>query len=541
MASTVGTSLNPMFSVPTATIATLPTLQLSPDEAHAASWLATRLFDQRPYLELHELYYDGLQKMQDLGISIPPSLSRLRTVIGWPRIGIDALANRCRVEGFRYPGVTDTDEDLWDIWQSNNLDATAHLAHLDALVYGRCYLVAGTPDPDDSTNGQPLITAESPMNMTALWNPRMRRCTAALQVYLDTDFTSDMYGQEVAALYLPNTTILMGRPAATTGVQQKWSIASRDNHGLGRVPVVHMANRARLETPDGLSEITPEWMNTTDAANRTLLAMELGREFFAAPRRYVLGASEDSFQRADGSATSAWETYMSKVWALERDAEGNVPTVGEFKSGDPTVYTKMIDEYAKIMSGEMGLPPHFLGIFADGNPASADAIRSGYEELTVRARNKHIQFGDAWEEIMRMGLLIRDGILPPDAARMESSWTDPMPITPLSTAQALFQMTQGGMIPATSDVTLKHAGFTALERERLAIDRKKDMAQQFLAEVAHSIMGKEARVDTQLATYTAGGPNVPGMEPVPTGIPGSIPPKVAPTAKKKPIQPPRRG
>lgn len=541
MATDVGMTLNPMFSVPTATIATLPSLQLSPEEAQAAQWLATRLFDQRPYLELHDLYYDGLQKMQDLGIAIPPQLSRIRTIVGWPRLGIDALANRCRVEGFRYPGVTDTDEDLWDIWQSNNLDATAHLAHVDSLVFGRCYLVAGTPDPDDSTNGQPLITAESPMNMTALWNPRMRRCTAALQIYLDTDFTSDMYGQEVAALYLPNSTILMGRSATTPGgTAEKWSLVNRDDHGLQRVPVVHMSNRARLQNPDGLSEITPEWMNTTDSACRTLLGMELGREFYSAPRRYILGASEDAFQTADGTATNAWETYMSKVWAIERDEEGNVPSVGEFKANDPTVYTKMIDEYAKIMSGEMGVPPHFLGIFSDGNPASADAIRSGYEELTVRARNKHIQFGDAWEEIMRLALLIRDGVLPPEAHRMESDWTDPMPLTPLSTSQAMFQQTQGGMVPPTADDVLKRLGYSALERERLDIARKKDMGQQFLTELAHSIMGKEARVDTQLSTYMGSGSNVPGMEPVPTGLPGAIPPKVQ-GAKKTPIQPPRRG
>ena len=177
------------------------------------------------------------------------------------------------------------------------------------------------------------------------------------------------------------------------------------------------------------------------------------------------------------------------------------------------------------MSGEMGVPPHFLGMFSDGNPASADAIRSGYEELTVRARNKHIQFGDAWEEIMRLALLIRDGVMPDGAHRMESDWTDPMPLTPLSTSQALFQQTQGGMVPAFSDVVLRKLGYTDQEIARLAIDRKKDLAQQFLTEVAHSVMGKEARVDTQLATYVGQGSNVPGMQPVATGIPGAIPPK----------------
>lgn len=517
--------------MPTAVVATLPTLQLSEEEAHAASWLATRLFDQRPYLELHGLYYDGMQKMQDLGIAIPPSLRRLRTVIGWPRVGIDALSNRCRVEGFRYPGTTDTDEDLWDIWQSNNLDGEAQLAHLDALIYGRCYIAVGPGD--DTTGGQPLITAESPMNMTALWDSRMRRVTSAFQLYLDTDFTSDMYGQEVAALYLPNTTIIMGRAATTTGAIQKWDIVTRDTHNLGRVPVSRMVNRARLMKPDGMSEITAEWMNTTDSANRTLLGMEVGREFFSAPRRYILGASEEAFQKADGSAVTAWETYLNKVWAIERDPEGNVPTVGEFKVGDPAVFTKIIDTYAKIMSGEMGVPPHFLGVYSDGNPASADAIRSGYEELTIRATNKHIQFGDAWEEAMRMALLIRDGSMPSGAHRMETDWMDPSPKTPASTAQAIFQQVEAGCIPAYSDVTLKHLGYSAMERQRMAEDRLNDEGATFLAQLAHSIVGKEARVDKSLASDIASGPNVPGTPTIPTA-----PLEPVSNPKRKPVAKP---
>lgn len=513
-----------MFSAPIASIATLSTLSLSPEEAGVASFLATKLFDQRPYLELHNLYYDGLQKMQDLGISIPPSLSRLRTVVGWPRIGIDALSNRCKVEGFRFPGQTDTDEDLWDIWQSNNLDGESQLAHLDALIYGRSYMVVGSPDINDTTNGQPLITAESPINMTGVWDARMRRCTAAFQIYLDTNFTSDMYGQEVAALYLPNSTIHMGRaPSATTGIAGNWEITDRDDHNLGQVPVVRMANRQRLGNRDGLSEITPEWMNTTDSAVRTLLGMEVTREFYAAPRRYVLGASEEDFKKPDGTSTTAWETYASKVWALPRDENGDVPTVGQFASADPSVHTKMIDEYAKIMAGEMGLPPHFLGVYSDGNPASADAIRSGYEELTVRAQNKDLQFGECHEETMRLALLIRDGSLPDGAQRMETDWMDPSPTTPSSTADAIAKQIQAGSIPATSSVTLKKLGYSAQEIERLAVDRSQDEGASLLAELATSLQAKEARVDSTIATDITGPVAPPGVVPATPKAPTKVP------------------
>ncbi|MBQ1164478.1 hypothetical protein KBZ21_41575, partial [Streptomyces sp. A73] len=39
-------------------------------------------------------YFNGEQLVRDLGISIPPQLQGLHTVIGWPRIGVEALEQR---------------------------------------------------------------------------------------------------------------------------------------------------------------------------------------------------------------------------------------------------------------------------------------------------------------------------------------------------------------------------------------------------------------------------------------------------------------
>ncbi len=489
-----GNALSPLFMAPSTAIPALPSLGLTEDEQRTANWLGARLFEQRPYLELRGLYYDGMQKMQDLGISIPPSLVGLRTVVGWPQIGVDALDNRCVVEGFRFPNATDVDEDLQAIWQANKLDSESRLTHLDALVYGRAYNIVGPGD--DSTGGQPLITSESPLNMIATFDARMRRVSAALQIYMDTDFTSDMYGQEVAALYLPNVTVYMARQsAAGNPASVQWSIIERDDHNLGRVPVVRMANRQRLSRRDGLSEISAAWMNTTDSACRTMLGMEVGREFFSAPRRYALGVTEEAFQNADGSAKTAWDTYLHKVWMLERDEDGNLPAVGEFAANDPSVHTKLMDEYAQIMAGNMGVPPHFLGIYTQGNPASADAIRAGYEELTNRALRKQVGFADDWEETMCLALLIRDGEVRPDAYLLEADWRDPAPQTIAGTSDAITKQIESGAVPATSDVVLKRLGYSAVERARLAQDRVVDEGESMLMQIAHSLEAKAMRVD----------------------------------------------
>ncbi|MBQ1163615.1 phage capsid protein, partial [Streptomyces sp. A73] len=84
-----------------------------------------------------------------------------------------------------------------------------------------------------------------------------------------------------------------------------------------------------------------------------------------APQRYILGASESAFLDAEGNTKSAWETYIGRVLALERDEDGPVPTVGQFTAHDPQTNTKIIDLYARIMATQLGLPPHYLGYTTD--------------------------------------------------------------------------------------------------------------------------------------------------------------------------------
>ena len=178
---------------------------------------------------------------------------------------------------------------------------------------------------------------------------------------------------------------------------------------------------------------------------------------------------------------------------VERDEDGNLPTIGEFAANDPSVHTKLMDEYAQIMSGNMGVPPHMLGLYTQGNPASADAIREGKDEITSRALKHHVTFSDDWEETMCLGLLVRDGSLPDNAYLLETDWRDPAPATLAGTSDAITKQIASGAIPATSDVTLKRLGYSAVERARLAQDRAVDQGQSMLEEIAHSMEARALR------------------------------------------------
>jgi hypothetical protein len=68
---------------------------------------------------------------------------------------------------------------------------------------------------------------------------------------------------------------------------------------------------------------------------------------------------------------------MTKVIALERDEEGELPQIGQLTAFDPAVFTKMIDEHAQLMASYTGFPPSYFGQTTTANPSSADAIRVG--------------------------------------------------------------------------------------------------------------------------------------------------------------------
>jgi hypothetical protein len=467
------------YGQPTAVVpASLTLTTLSSDEMALVTRLTSAVESKRYQLEIRDAYYRGTMRIQDLGIAIPPQMRQLKVALGWPRVCVDALDERLNVEGFRFNDATEVDLDLQALWQANSLDGESQLAHVDSLVFGQGFVAVGSGDDSDT----PLISVESPLDIAVEWDARTRKMLAALRLY-------GFEGRREATLYLPDQTIFCVQDGGD------WKVMDRDQHKLGVVSLVRIANRPRSYARDGASEITPEIMSITDAACRTLQGLEVAREFYSAPQRYILGAQESDFQNADGTAKSGWETYMGRVLALERDADGEIPTVGQFTAYDPTVFTKVIDMYAKIMSSITGLPPHVLGYTTD-NPASADAIRSTEMRLKLKADRKTKMFGESWRDVMKLALLIRDGSLPANADSITTVWADTATPTPAATTDAIFKQVEGGMIPATSDVTLEKLGYTAVERQRLEQDRLNDQGQSMLEEIAHSLSAKALRIDT---------------------------------------------
>jgi hypothetical protein len=460
--------------------------QLSDDEQDLVTGLANRLTFQSVTMRIADQYYNGTQRLANLGISIPDQLAGIRTVVDWPRICVDPLVSRQQLDGFRLPGGTDVDTELRAHWTANDLDSEWPLTALDSLVMGRGYVIVGSPD---TAGDSPLVTVESPLNLSLLWDPRRRMTTAAYQSY-------EVEGVYIAVLYTPDETIRMSRDQAGT-----WTVDDRDRHNFGEVPVVRFPNRARTADREGRSEITPAVRNTTDSVVRTLLGMEIAREFYSIPHRYGLGLNESDFQNPDGTPKTALQMTMSKFLAFERDENGEMPQVGQFQAFDPSVFTKIVDTHAKLMASYTGFPPDYFGLVSTANPASADAIRVSYDGINRRAKQVQGQNTAPMRQVA--GLIWRfahDGApLPADVGRVQPEWVDVETFTPGAMTDAMQKQVAMGAVPPTSDVVLKKLGWNASDREQLEDDRKVDAGAQVLAELASSLQAKEARTDLTVA------------------------------------------
>jgi hypothetical protein len=412
-------------------------------------------------------YYNGTRVLRDLGISTPPQMRKLKVVAGWPGIVVDTLEERLDLLGWQTSEADDDGDELGlrTLFASNYLDTEASMGHLDALIYGIAFVVVGL----DAT--EPVITVESPHLVTVLWDTRRRVPEAAIVAEPNPGAVAPVR----VNVYLPGRRYLVERTEASSHL---WQVVDREVYPGDVIPVVPLVNRPHASAFQGRSEITHPVRYLTDAAVRTLLGAEVNREFYAAPQRWAMGASEDSFISTDGDRMGQWQAIMGRVWAIERDEDGNLPAVGQFNPSSPAPFIEQIKLYAQLLAAQAGMPAAYLG-FVTENPSSADAIRAGEARLVKRAERRQASFGQAWNRVARLALLLRDGELDPDvAASIRCRWRDAATPTRAAAADEASKLVGAGILPADSQVTMDRIGLSPGEQDRVLAERRRTLADQ---------------------------------------------------------------
>lgn len=409
-------------------------MALSTDEAAFLAELERQHLKFSTTDQLMDAYYEGEQRLEQLGLAVPPELRRFETVVNWPSLVVDSVAERIKQKSFILPGEDVADPDLQAGWDANNLDSEQHLLWNDKLVYGRGFLCLGS---NEDTPELPLITVESPREVSVSIDMRRRRVRAALRLYrsLDDELTPTDPNTATATdatLYLPNVTVWLEKG------QTGWVEVDRDVHNLGRVPVVPFFNRRRTGRWSGVSEMKRA-ISLTDAAARSLTNLQVAAETHSVPQKWVLGMSKGDFvDPATGDPLPVWQSYFSAIWANQnKDAK-----VGQFSASDLKNFHETVEFYGRLLAGVYGLPMRYIGQNT-ANPPSADGIRADEARTILRAELHMASDGDQLARAMAFYMRFRDGEWPQAADRIKTEWHDPATPTYAAKVDGIQKLTGG--------------------------------------------------------------------------------------------------
>lgn len=394
--------------------------------------LDAKLAKAIPGLDRLDRYFEGEQPMMYMAKAMEDEIGDRvhQLVINILRYGTESYENRLDIEGFRYRGQASSDEDLWQIWQSNDLDEQSQQAHIDSMALGRSYAIVGSGDSDDD---EPIVTVESPFQVFAERDPRTRRVSAAIKRWAEGEGTDQV---QRATLYLPDSTESF---ASSRGAWLSSGVA--DSHEMGRVPVVPLVNSPRIMRPDGRS-LFADVIRVADALNKMATDMMISGEYHAMPRRWATGLGADDFVDSSGNPIGVWSRDAGRLWATDSE----LTKFGQFQETDLTVFHNSIKILMTIASQILGLPPHYLSFTGD-NATSAESIRSSETQLVKNIERKHTYLGGAWEDVQRLVLRIKTGNWDKGAQAIETVWRDPSTPTVGQVADAVVKKVQAGIIP----------------------------------------------------------------------------------------------
>ena len=440
---------------------------LTEAEQFALSSLVAQLDAKRPRSAVRDAYYDGRKRLDRYGISIPPQMRDLETVIGWPAKTCDVLASRLHLGGFVVPGQSSSDTGIEDIFAANGMSVEIPQAFVSTFIHGVSFVaVTG----GDTSIGEPevLIQTMPATEATGLWDGRRRRLSAALWMPV---FDARTRKQQTAVLYLADQVITLSK--AYGG---KW-LAERAPHKLGRVPVVPLRYRPRMGRPFGMSRISRAVISLTDQAVRTMLRTEVSAEFYSSPQRYMLGADESAFVGPDGQARTGWESIIGRMLVVGRDDSDQVPTVGQFPQLSMQPHAEHLRSIAMMFAGETAIPPSNLGIIHD-NPASAEAIDAAWADMVGVAELCQVELGSGLTEVAQLAVMTRDGLseAPKELLRLRPKFRDASTPTKQAQTQSTVMQITAGVLRPDSEVALEQLGYDQTDIERIQAEHRRASA-----------------------------------------------------------------
>lgn len=438
--------------------------------------LYARLIARRPTIMTAAAYFDGAHNLAFASKKFTENFGGMFKAFSdnWCGVVVGACEERLNPLGFRVDEEASADHSATEIWQHNDMDAQAQIAHTDALAHGVAYATAWI-----GGDSKPEITVSSAMQTIVETHPKIRkRRLAGLRCWRDE------YGYEHAELFLPGDVYLFKTEKKQTSDQPmqadqtRWVVdkkaAGVDDNGrmvnpLGVVPVVEFLNKPRLyvarQVGWGVHSELASIIPLQDATNKLMADLLIASEFSSFPQRWLTGYEVNEDPATKAPIDPDFKSGPGRLWWTE-DPEAKF---GSFPAADLTNYVQSIELVVQHIASISATPPHYLRASADR--LSGESLKSAETGLVAKVRRKMTHFGDGWEDVMRLAGKIDGNERLANASMMETVWRDPESRTDAELADSVTKKKAMG-VPWQQ--CMEDLGYTPTQIERMRTMRADD-------------------------------------------------------------------
>ena len=222
---------------------------------------------------------------------------------------------------------------------------------------------------------------------------------------------------------------------------------------------MHFRNRA-LSDDFGLSELA-DLIPLQDLLNKALIDLMMILDTQAFRQRYTLGIEPPS----------QYDITPGAVWSLQSEDPANAK-VGEFGVSEIDGSLRAIETIIQHIAGQSRTPQHLFHI--SGDYPSGEALKTAEAGLVHKVKEKQVNFGNSWEDLMYVALRMQ-GVwgraVAPVETTLSALWSDPETRNEKAHLEGLKMKAELGI---TRDQLWREMGYSQEQIDQMHEDKQRE-------------------------------------------------------------------
>jgi hypothetical protein len=231
---------------------------------------------------------------------------------------------------------------------------------------------------------------------------------------------------------------------------------------LGVVPLVPFINR-RNRRPEGFAE-HEDVLSIQNRINLSLINLIAAMKYGAFRQRWAAGLEVDE-DPVTGAKIQPFQLDIRKLWTTDN----HDVKFGEFDATDLRPYIAAVESAVQDLAAISRTPPHYL--LGQVVNVSGDALKAAETGLVSKVRDRQRNFGESWEQVMRLAFKVLGDEQRATAYDAETVWRDPESRSIAELADAAVKKQAAG-VPWRQ--RMEDMQYTPAEIARMEIDRASD-------------------------------------------------------------------